>query len=636
MNRTPIKICLFFLAVVILHLPAFSATDSLTVELKEVLIEENRLAATYARQNRNIRLIDQAQIKSLPASSINELLGHIAGVDLRQRGPFGLQADISLDGGSFEQTLILVDGVKMLDAQTAHHGLNLPVPLDAIERIEVIRGPVARIYGINSLTGAINFVTKKKQQPALSIRTFGGSSFQVDTSSSKNNLFYNNGIQASIALSPNQAGHHFLSIGRASGNGHRYNTAFQQYQLFYKSSIQLSGQSSLNFMGGYLSNDFGANGFYAAPGDKESQEIVKTGFGSMDYQIRFSPAFTLSPRLSYRQTKDDYRYFRHDLSRARSRHSGYSLTPEINATWHTGAGDLGLGVEWRRESIESSNIGDHQRNNLGAYAEFRTDDFEFLSLNAGTYLNYNSDYGWQLFPGIDLGLHLTENFKLTAHTGTGQRIPSFTDLYLNQRPGNIGNPLVRPEVAWHLETGAKYSDKRLFAQGYYFFRNIDNFIDWVYPAGGSPPYQPQNFDHNRVHGLSAAVDYWWSAPDQSAKWRTSLQYTFLRPSYSTGTGAAGQYQSKYSTEILRQQLTAQLHFSYGQFSVTATSRFQERLSYKSYVVADLRIAQRFHNFGVYLDLQNLLDISYIEAAAVPMPGRWVSLGLDFNLPFSNF
>lgn len=611
-----------------------SDSDSLSVGLKEVVITENRLTNTYAKQNRNIRIVDQQQIKSLPARSLNELLGHIAGVDLRQRGPFGLQADISIDGGSFEQTLILVDGVKMLDAQTAHHGLNLPIPLESIERIEVIRGPAARVYGINSLTGAINIVTKNTHESSVSVRTFAGSSFETDTSSKNNNLFYNNGLQASLALATKHAGHHGISVGRASGNGHRYNTAFRQHQVFYKGRVPVTGQAGLTMMGGYVNNDFGANGFYAAPGDKESQEMVKTGFAALAYHMQLSDRFSLTPRLSYRHTKDDYQYFRHDLDRARSQHSGYSLTPEINASWQTGLGDLGLGLEMRQERIHSSNIGDHQRNNYGAYAEFKTDFHELLSVNAGTYFNYNSDYGWQVFPGIDLGLRLTENLKWTAHTGTGQRIPSFTDLYLDQRPGNIGNPLIRPEEAWHMETGLKYADRRVYAQANYFYRNINNFIDWVHPAGGTPPYQPLNFDHNRVHGLSVSADYWLSSPDRAGQWRTGLQYTYLRPSYSLGE--AGMYQSKYSTEILRQQLTGQVFFRYGGFSMTATARFQERMSYKSYVLADLRIARQFSHFGTYLDLQNLLDVSYIEAAAVPMPGRWVSLGVDFHFPFATY
>src|SRR5690606_27280030 len=130
-------------------------SDTSYIALQEAVISENRLQIPFAQQNRNIPSIHQKQLDALPGRSLNELLSYVTGVDLRQRGPFGTQADVSIDGGTFEQTLILIDGMKVLDAQTAHNSLNIPIPTVAIERIEIIRGPAARIYGINSLTGAI-------------------------------------------------------------------------------------------------------------------------------------------------------------------------------------------------------------------------------------------------------------------------------------------------------------------------------------------------------------------------------------------------------------------------------------------------------------------------------------------------
>src|SRR3546814_281145 len=157
---------------------AIAQEDTSTIPLREVIITENRMQLPFAKQNRNIQIIDRKQIDAMPARSINELLSHISGVDLRQRGPFGTQADVSIDGGSFEQTLILVNGVKVLDAQTAHNSLNLPIPTDAIERIEIIRGPAARIYGINSLTGAINIVTRKPTDSGVSAHVYTSSGFK--------------------------------------------------------------------------------------------------------------------------------------------------------------------------------------------------------------------------------------------------------------------------------------------------------------------------------------------------------------------------------------------------------------------------------------------------------------------------
>lgn len=608
--------------------------DSNRISISEIVIVENRLAYTYAQQNKSLQLVDAGKIKALPAHSLNEVLGHVAGVDLRQRGPFGLQADVSIDGGSFEQTLILVDGIKMLDAQTAHHGLNLPVPLEAIDRIEILRGPAARIYGINSLTGAINIVTKKAKQSEVRIKTLTGSSFKRDTSNQENPFFYAWGMQGAVSIVNETSGRHTINFARAKGNGHRYNTAFNQYQILYQGTVVTNDQSALKLMAGYVDNSFGANGFYAAPGDKEAEELVKTGLVSIGYEWLFNPSFSLTPRLSYRQTKDDYRYFRHDLTRARSQHQGYSLSPEIHAIWKTGVGDLGLGLEMRKEAIESSNIGNHERQNYGAYAEFRKDWAKF-SMNLGSYVNYNSVYGWQAFPGVDVGWSLTQNLKWTAHAGMSQRIPSFTDLYLNQLPGNIGNPNVLPEEAWQMETGFKFTGRKSIAQGHYFYRRIDQFIDWVYEKGTTPPYQPMNFNQNKVHGFSFSADHWIGENEmESGIWRLGLQYTYLHPSYTID--GAGKYQSKYSMETLRQQLTGQITYQNGNALFSTSARFHERISYKKYALIDMRYTHLLDPVELSLTAQNLFNVQYIEAAAVHMPGRWISLSVAYTMPLKKW
>lgn len=599
--------------------------DSTTIALNEVLITENRLQIPFNRLNRNVQLMDRQLLDALPARSINELLSYANGVDIRQRGPFGTQADLSIDGGTFEQTLVLVNGVKILDPQTGHNSLNLPIPTDAIERIEVIRGPAARVYGINSLTGAINIVTKRPEAGKLTAHAYGGSSFRADTAG-KGNLFHGRGAQIGWHAVGSRHRHSVYG-GHDSGNGYRYNTAFKNGRLYYQGDVALDSANKISLMAGYVNSDFGANGFYASPGDVESQEIVQTALASLGLRSQLTDRLILSPRVSYRYGYDDYRYFRHDLSRARSQHYTHTLHTELNGTLHTSIGDVGLGLESRHERISSSNIGLHARENYALYTEFRFERLRNAWLNVGAYFNYNSDYGWQVFPGLDLGYRLDDAWRLVAHAGTGQRIPSFTDLYLDQ-PGNRGNPLLTSENSWQAELGIRRDGPRWQLHAGYFHRRINNFIDWVRQRS-EEPWQPMNVAGNTTHGGVFSYRHRISASDNPTQWDVGVGYSFLSPYFEDASST--RYQSKYAIESLRHQLIGRLHVSHRRLSAIATARIHERISYKQYMVTDMRIAYAVQPIRLYLDVQNLGNVTYIEAGAVPMPGRWFNIGIHYDI-----
>src|SRR5690606_27088050 len=176
------------------------------------------------------------------------------------------------------------------------------------ERIEIIRGPAARIYGINSLTGAINIVTRKPEATGFSAHVYGGSGFKRDTANN-DMLFNGRGVQLGGTLN-GSLGRHSLYGSHESGNGYRYNTAFRNNKVFYQGVLPTHATDELSLMGGYVSNGFGANGFYAAPGDKESREVVQTVLAAMGYRSQLTERLSLAPRVSYRYGYDDYRYFR--------------------------------------------------------------------------------------------------------------------------------------------------------------------------------------------------------------------------------------------------------------------------------------------------------------------------------------
>ncbi|WP_313581821.1 TonB-dependent receptor [Chishuiella sp.] len=595
-----------------------------TIAIGEVSILDNRLNTPLSKENRNIYVIDKAEINKLPVRTIQEVLQYAAGVDLRQRGPFGSQADISLDGGSFEQTLILLNGIKIMDHQTAHNALNLPIPLEAVEKIEIIRGPAARVYGNNSLTGVINVVTRKPTKTGIYAHTYLGTNFEKDTEDT-GDTFINRGIHlgANFAKEKHQ---HQIFASHDWGNGYRYNTAFENNKLYYQGNFEFNDKNSLIASYGYVKNGFGANGFYAAPGDKNSKEIVETTLATLQSKHQLADRWSLAPRLSYRYNFDDYRYFKNNLNSARSKHYSNSISGEINSTYQLNKGQIGLGAEYRNEQINSTSIKNHTRNNVGFYAEYKTDLTSKLNVNVGTYVNYNSQYGWKAFPGIDASYTVTTNLKLVANAGTSQRIPSFTDLYLDQRPGNIGNPAIESEKAFQTEFGFKYNKRSFSFNGYYFYRSITDFIDWV-RLTTNEPWQANNFGDLKTNGFNTKVAYQFNLGNKQLL-KVSASYSYLDPKFEN---VDDKYNSKYKIESLKHQFINTLDYQLGKTTISLANRYNTRQSYKSYWITDLRINHNFkNNLNIYLDAQNIFNTTYNEAGAIPLPSRWLTFGIKFN------
>ncbi|MGO4293515.1 TonB-dependent receptor plug domain-containing protein [Chitinophaga sp. RAB17] len=607
-------------------------TDStlITRHLDEVIVQENRLAAPVKAINRNITIITRKEIEALPVSSITEVLSYVPGLDVRQRGPEGIQADIGIDGGTFDQTLILLNGIKITDPQTGHNMMNLPVSLVDIDHIEVLRGAAARIYGINALNGAINIVTRKATESGLIINGSGGSSFKKNEN---NKLYdaYSLGASGALVKGGNSQS---LSISRNQGNGYRYNTAYDNYRAFYQAGFNNDPLHQYNVMAGFINNNYGANGFYAPPGDLNSEETVKTFLAAVSNTSRITRNWVMTPRISYRYTKDDYIYIK--PNKYRNLHNTNVLGAELNNTFTTAIGTFGAGVEGRYEHIKSTSLGNHDRTNLGLSGEYKSIADRRFTFSLGGYLNYNSFYGWQFFPGADVGFNITPDLKLYANAGTAQRLPTYTDLYYKGQ-GIIGNENLGPEKASYGEVGIRKFSGKFSYSGSVFYRQISNFIDYVKDTAGvaNPAtinWQPQNFQRADMTGFRLNAGY-----------NTALQphyvfnsigvnagYNYLSPSFKGD--ALSTRISRYVIESLRHQFTANVRTELLQhFSVSAAARYCMRINYKDYTLIDARIAYKQSRYQVYADASNLLDVTYVEAGAVMMPGRWVTVGASFKL-----
>jgi iron complex outermembrane receptor protein len=621
MNRPSI----FYWTLLLLILTQFAANaQTLSVQQDSVIIRDNRMQLPLRVQNRNISVLTAEEIKQLPVKSVNELLTYVAGIDMRQRGPWGSQADVTIDGSTFDQVLVLINGVKISDPQTGHNMMNLSMPIGAIDHIEVLRGPAARVYGVNALAGAINIVTVAPQKSQAFARVYAGSSFQKDTASGA--TYYGWGAQAEASLvSGSQT--NTIALSHDEGNGYRYNTAYKSNKLFYQNHTTL-GRNSLEAFGIYSRNDFGANGYYSAPGDKESKEAVETVLGSVGYNYNVNDRIRITPRISYRYNKDDYIYIRQKPDVYHNIHETSTITGELQSSIKTQKGKIGVGAEWRNEHIGSNSLGKRERSNVGIYAEYRHWFTEKLNASAGLYANYNTDYGWQLFPGADAGWMITNRLKLFASFTTGQRLPTYTDLYY-KGPLNIGNEQLKPEHSIYGTAGLRYQQAFASWKASYFYRHVSDLIDWV-RASDSSPWQPENFQMLNTSGATLELNYPLSSHlkmSEQYKIGLNISYTYLNQEIV----APKELNSKYAIEALRHQLICRLNTTWFQaLDINVAARYQQRISYNDYTILDLHIAYHLQNWQLYADLNNLSDAQYKEIGSIPMPGRWVTLGLQYT------
>ncbi len=600
----------------------FSQNDSIkTIHLDSVVISDSRVSNTFSKTSRDINLISDKEITVLPAQSIPGTLSYVPGLDIRQRGPAGVQADVGIRGGSFEQTLVMIDGIKMNDPQTGHHNLNLPVPLYNIDYVEVIKGPGANRYGQDAFSGAVNFITKIPDEKVIHAGLYGGSF----------GLF---GGDLSLAL-PSANIKQSISISGVRSEGYRENTDFDIGNVFYESRIP-AGHGQFHLLGGYATRRFGANGFYADPSYTRQYEKIRTGLAAIDYTHNSGP-ITWHPRAYLRINRDDYFFVREDPSIYENLHTTAVTGAELNASWKNILGTTGLGIESRYEIINGkwtrngehtpSNLDGFSRKNLGFYLEQKFVKGSF-DMTPGLYAGYYNVFGWNVFPGIDLGYTLYRNLRVYLNAGRAFRLPDFYDMYYDS-PVEKGNPGLVPERTISYEAGTRYLGTVISAEANVFYQTSKNLIDWVQiPETDTTFYwNAKNITHISRTGLEFGMNFDLTRLANPDPWirRIRLDYDYLF------SDLKNDFRSRYVLENLKHQVIIQVvHKIAGPVYHNLFIRYDQREGEKGYWILDSRIFWKFHgNSELYFEATNWTDTKYTEVMT-PMPGRWLKIGCSYD------
>ena len=539
-----------------------------------------------------------------------DLLQQVSGIDIRRRGVPGTQADLYIRGGGFDQTLLLIDGMKMDDIQTGHHTLNLLLPIQLIERIEIIKGPASRIFGQNAFNGAINIVTK-------SLPKLDKKQFEMLVSNPTFGSFKQFGFLINSRLSLKEKFNAQLTFSRSKSDGYRYNTDYSNDFFFFKSEIKTQ-KNPIIITSGFTEKKFGANGFYASPSATDQYEETQASFLGISTLLG-SEKLLIRPKLYWRRGQDEYIYIRNNPSVYRNLHKTNKIYLDFSFSKLFESSRLNFGIDLSNSSISSNNLGDHNRFTTSLYADytFKTKDNK-LSFSPGLSISNFSDMSTHFFPGIDVGFDVNEKINLYANYGKTYRIPTYTDLYYSDR-NTIGNPDLNPEHAITNEIGIKYSNENIDVSSSFFTRKSSNIIDYV-KQSEQDKWEATNIRNLDTNGFDLSFLYKISLYNS-----LRIGYTYL---FDKSYVSQVNY-SRYAINSLRHQLNTRLALKYSnKITHTLISRFGERSNKVSHIVYDSNLKyQLSENSYFFINVNNIFNEEYYETNLVPMPGRNFLIGV---------
>ncbi len=346
----------FLLAAVLCPVASASAQDPST-SLRAGAFRQTVVVTGAARPvelgsvTRAMTVITREQIARLPVQSVADVLRLASSVDVRMRGVRGAQTDFAVRGANFGQMLVLVDGVRLNDAQSGHHNGDIPVPLDAVERIEVLYGPGSSLFGADAFGGTVNVITRRAvDAPSLVVQ---GGSFGL--AAGRGQVGFERGaVRESLAVSADRS------------SGFMYDRDFRT--AIVRSQTALGSATNLSLS--YLSKEFGANNFYG--GNAPSREWTDQTLVAADHRFTDVRGWSTTASASYRTHGDRFLFNQLQPQLSDNRHRTHAVLGGVSGARRVGgAGTLTVGVEGGGDWIRSTNLGDHSTARVSGFGEWR-------------------------------------------------------------------------------------------------------------------------------------------------------------------------------------------------------------------------------------------------------------------------
>lgn len=627
------------------------------VQLDTLRVSATRIASPLPRTGRHLQVMDSAILATAPRPEVSEVLRAQSLVDVRQRGPFDVQTDLSIRGGTFDQALVLVDGIPMTDPQTGHHLMNIPLLADGLERVEVLYGGASRTFGGGAFSGAVNLITRQPQGNTGSLTLDGGSfgSFRARL----------------VQEVGNAQGGLRITAFHARSDGHVPNSDFDQ-SGGHLNGVKRFAKLTLKGQLGAVHKRFGAQNFYSSL-YPDQQEITGTYLGALELRNDASP-WAWSVRAYGRWHDDQFQLFREgdgyyryrngffirgEADTARfsptffytfhNRHRTYVAGAEAQVQRRWKAGTTSVGVHGRSEHILSNVLGRvletpieargareaftrrDERQNMAVHVDHRWEKGRF-GVDAGMLLNVNTQFNPEWVPGADAFFRWNGRHSTYGSVGRAFRLPTWTDLYYN-RGGAQGSLGLLPESAVSMEVGHRLYGARWKAQLALWRRQGSDLIDWV-RLPGETTIRAANLTQVDLNGVEVGFDL----RTHDGRGQGGLMY-----GYQWADQQEFPFTSLYVLDHLRHNAVVWWQQSLGGgFSARVNATWRTRngeyrrfsdgqlVDYPQPLRIDLRADWQRGRVGLFASVTNVLDAEQMDRGNVPLPGRWLMGGVRLS------
>lgn len=588
-----------------------------------------------------VTIITAQEIENLHAQSVAELLTTIASVDIQTRGAHGIQSDVSLRGGNFDQTAILLDGINISNPHTGHYSMDIPISIQDIERIEIIKGPSAIIYGASAFSGGINIITKKGLKKDISISTEFGEHGFADVEGF--GAFKTGNVE------------NYLSLGYKNSEGYIKNSAYDVYNILYRNRVNLRNDNYLAFNLGYNYKDFDANTFYSAKYPNQ-HEKTSSLLGSVKGLFNLSKNFSFIPSAYYNLHTDEFELIKN--SGSANYHQSNVLGNNMAFKYFSNNFSLTFGYDTRYEEILSSVLGEATAVLHGEHYNHQQDRINFSYFVQGNYFykSFMASIGllsfqntmikqdiFNVYPSVNLSYRFNSNWEAYASFNTSSRLPSYTELYYKDAV-HEANPNLEQEKSISYEGGVNYKNKVLNLNISTYYTQGKNLIDWMKNSATDDKWVCRNINQLNKYGVDISSRFLLDELIQLSK------NTVLTISYSWMNAERGNntYISQYIFNYLKHKLNFELSLPIldnftlnlsGKYCVREGSFVEyvnnvagEEKEYHPFFTMDANLNYRLNSmFTFFVAATNIFNVDYYDIGNIPQPGRWITAGVKFNL-----